>query len=384
MDLASLVYLAASRGASDLHLEPGLPAALRVHGELERAGEALSAGLVRGLVREAVGDAAWADFARRGSFDSARELAGVRCRINALHSARGVGLALRLLPGEVPTIDTLNLHPALGELAALECGLVLLSGPTGCGKSSTLAALLQRINQRSARHIVTLEQPIEFELVPERAFVRQREVGRDTPSFDQGLLDALRQDPDVIAVGEMREPATMRLTLNAAETGHLVFATLHSANTAEALQRVVLAFPAEIQAGIAAQLADCLQAVVCQRLRYLPAHELRVPECEILRGSSSARAVVRQSQFVKLGSVLETGGADGMWSRERYRAWLEARDGFQRPAPPRPPEDRPASAARPRPARRPQREVDGQGVLVIDEPREAVAEILTRLEHEED
>ncbi|MBW2704669.1 MAG: Flp pilus assembly complex ATPase component TadA, partial [Deltaproteobacteria bacterium] len=143
----------------------------------------------------------------------------------------------------------------------------------------------------------------------------------------------MREDPDVIMVGEMQHPETMRLTLNAAETGHLVFATVHSSNVAEALQRMVLAFPSEIQTGMAAQLAGCLQAVVCQKLRWIPEEKLRIPECEILIGNSAVRAVVRQSQFFKLGSIMETGASDGMWTRERYRAWMDEQKNWQRPTP---------------------------------------------------
>jgi twitching motility protein PilT len=176
-----------------------------------------------------------------------------------------------------------------------------------------------------ARHVVTIESPIEYSFRPRRAFIRQREVGRDTPSFEQGLFDALREDPDVLMVGEMREPETMRLTLNAAETGHLVLATLHSGTCAEALQRVGLAFPAEIQGNVCAQLADCLLAVVCQRLRYRPDLKIRVPECEILRPTAAVKAFIRNRDFFKIPQVLETGSDHGMWTFERYQKWLSKR-----------------------------------------------------------
>ena len=188
---------------------------------------------------------------------------------------------------------------------------MLISGPTGSGKSTTLAALMQTINLTDARHIVTIESPIEFTFRPRRAFIRQREVGRDTPSFEQALLDSLREDPDVLMVGEMREPETMRLTLSAAETGHLVLATVHSANCAEALQRVVSAFPAEIQNNIAAQLADCLIAVVSQRLQFRPNLNLCVPECEVLKATMPIKNFIRNRDFFKIISSLETGAADG-------------------------------------------------------------------------
>src|SRR5207342_562535 len=159
----------------------------------------------------------------------------------------------------------LNLHPDLRRHISHHNGLIIVSGATGSGKSSTMAALIQEINLGEARHIVTIESPIEYSFRPRASYIRQREVGRDTPSFEQGLLDALREDPDVLMVGEMREPETMRLTLNASETGHLVLATVHSSTCAEALQRLVGAFPAEIQNNVAAQLADCLVGVIAQR-----------------------------------------------------------------------------------------------------------------------
>jgi twitching motility protein PilT len=209
---------------------------------------------------------------------------------------------------------------------------VIISGPTGSGKSSTLAGLIQEINLTESRHVLTLESPIEHIFRARRAFIRQREVGRDTPSFAQGLLDALREDPDVLMVGEMREPETMRLTLNAAETGHLVFATVHSGSCAEALQRIVLAFPAEIQSNVAAQLADCLVAVVCQRLRFRPDLSIRVPECEILRSTSSVKTFIRNRDFFKLPQALETGAEHGMWSFDRYQTWMAKRTQWHIPS----------------------------------------------------
>jgi twitching motility protein PilT len=323
MDLETLVGMAKDLGASDLHLEPALPPAVRVRGALRTTGEPLSAPVLLEIARNLIGAEQWPHFLERRSHDLSRTIHGVRCRINVLQSSRGVGLAIRLLSSFQATLERLNLHPDLRKLVARQHGLILVSGPTGSGKSSTLAALIQEINLTEARHIVTIESPIEYTFRPSRAFIRQREVGRDTPSFEQALLDALREDPDVLMVGEMREPETMRLTLNASETGHLVLATVHSSTCAEALQRVVSAFPAEIQSSVAAQLADCLAGVISQRLRYRPDLNIRVPECEILMSNHPIKAFIRNRDFFKIVSALETGAEHGMWTLERYRTWLE-------------------------------------------------------------
>lgn len=331
MTLESLIAPASRQGASDLHLEPGLPAAVRVRGTLRTVGEPLAGKTLLTMAQEVLGSAAWSHFQAQRSADFSKTIGGVRCRINIMHTSRGVGFAIRLLTSFQATIDRLNLHPDLKKLVAPTNGLVLISGSTGSGKSSTLAALIQEINLTESRHVLTLENPIEYVFRARRAFIRQREVGRDTPSFEQGLLDALREDPDVLMVGEMREPETMRLTLNAAETGHLVLATVHSGSCAEALQRIVLAFPSEIQSNIAAQLADCLVGVVCQRLRFRPELNLRVPECEILRSSSSVKAFIRNRDFFKLPQALEIGAEQGMWSFERYQAWMNKRAQWHKP-----------------------------------------------------
>src|SRR5262245_52971568 len=226
MDLESLVGLAKNNGASDLHLEASLPAALRVRGTLRTIGEPLPPKLLVEMARAVLGAAQWQHSLPRRSFDLSKTIAGVRCRINILHTSRGVGFAVRLLAAFQATVEKLNLHPDLKKLVAPTHGLILVSGPTGSGKSSTLAALIQEINLTDTRHIVTIESPIEYTFRPRKAYIRQREVGRDTPSFEQALLDALREDPDVLMVGEMRDPETMRLTLSASETGHLVLATV--------------------------------------------------------------------------------------------------------------------------------------------------------------
>src|SRR5215469_6549773 len=330
MDLETLVGLALQNGASDLHLESGLPAALRVRGALRTFGDPLPAKTLLEFAHNVVGDQ-WPRFVERRSFDLSKTIHGVRCRINVLQTSRGIGFAIRLLATFQATIDKLNLHPDLKKLVAPTNGLILVCGPTGCGKSSTMAALIQEINLTETRHIVTIESPIEYTFRPKRSYIRQREVGRDTPSFEQALLDALREDPDVLMVGEMREPETMRLTLNASETGHLVLATVHSSTCAEALQRIASAFSPEIQGGVCAQLADCLVAVISQRLVFRNDLNMRVPECEVLVANHAVKNFIRTRDFFKIASSLETGADHGMWTLQRYRSWLQNRKKWHMP-----------------------------------------------------
>ncbi len=333
MTLESLISAAQEEGASDLHLEPGLPLALRVRGTLRTVGEPVPARTLLDFAHRLIGPEQWPHFLERRSHDMSRTIHGVRCRINILQTSRGVGFAIRLLSSFQATIEKLNLHPDLRKLVAHHNGLIVVSGPTGCGKSTTLAALIQEINVTEARHIVTIESPIEYLFRPRLSYIRQREVGRDTPSFERALLDALREDPDVLMVGEMRDPETMRLTLQASETGHLVFATVHSATCTEALQRIVSAFPAEIQSAVRSQLADSVLAVVSQRLRYRPDLKIRVPECEILMTTMAVKSFIRQGDLFKIISAIETGAESGMWTFQRYQNWLENKKTWYFPDP---------------------------------------------------
>jgi twitching motility protein PilT len=336
MSFKDLVLKAFKLGASDLHLESGTVIVARIRGELSPIGETLPGAQLMEMARELLNDEDWADFNVRGSVDLSVVVAGARCRINFYRTIRGLGLAARLLTPSVGNLRACNLHPDLRRLTAASTGLVLVSGSTGSGKSTTLAALLEEVNSSRALNIITLESPLEYVFANRRSFIRQREIPTHSPSFEQAITDALRENPDVLVIGEMRTPEVMRLTLDAAETGHLVLATMHSATCGEALSRLCMSFPSDIQGSIRAQLADCLVGVVCQRLQYLDRWQLRVPQCEILLPNSGARGLIRSGQFSQITNAIQSGGEDGMWTFERYQRWIDQQKEWARPATPPP------------------------------------------------
>jgi twitching motility protein PilT len=329
-----------SLGASDLHLEAGTPPVARVRGDLQAVGGAVPGDTLVQAAQDFLGAEGWAQFRDRGSADMSVAIGGVRCRVNIYQTVRGVAIAIRLLAPAIKDLHGCNLHPDFRKLIEATTGLIIISGPTGSGKSTTLAALIEEINATRSRNIVTLESPLEYIYANRRSFIRQREIPTHSPSFEQGIIDALRENPDVLVVSEMRTPEVMRLTLNAAETGHLVLATMHSATCAEALSRLCMSFPSDIQASVRAQLADCLVGLSCQRLDFLPAHRLRVPRCEILLPSSGAKGTIRSGNFSQIANVLQSGGDEGMWTFDRYQRWMEQVTDWARPA----------SAATPRPS----------------------------------
>lgn len=308
-------------GASDLHLEAGTPLVMRVRGELQAVGETIPGAQLVQIGKELLGDD-WSQFLARGSADLSANIADTRCRINIFRTVRGVAMAVRLLATSMNDLRACNLHPALRRFIEAPTGLVVVSGPTGSGKSTTLAALIEEINSSRARNIVTIESPIEYVFSNRRSYIRQREIPTHSPSYEQAIVDALRENPDVLVIGEMRTAEAMRLTLNAAETGHLVLATMHSATCAEALNRMCMSFASEIQGSIRAQIADCLVGVICQRLDFLGDYQLRVPRCEVLTASAAAKGTIRGGQFSQLATVIQAGGEEGMWSFDRYQRWM--------------------------------------------------------------
>jgi twitching motility protein PilT len=289
----------------------------------------------------------------------------------------------------VSDLRSCNLHPDLRKLVAPTAGLLVVSGPTGCGKTTTLAALIEEINASRACNIITLESPLEYLYSNRRSFIRQREIPTHSPSFEQALIDSLRENPDVLVVSEMRTPEVMRLTLNAAETGHLVLATMHSANCAEAVSRLCMSFASEIQASVRAQLADCLVGVLCQRLDFLEPYRLRIPRCELMLPSSGVRGTIRSGQFGQLSNVIQSGADDGMWSFDRYQRWMsEKKDWVRPPALPAVQDDPPPATRAPsiagKPAAKsaaPPASIPG-GEIVIDEEIDLneIAELAKRIE----
>jgi twitching motility protein PilT len=333
-------------GASDLHIEADTAPVARIRGQLSAIGPAIAGTLVVQAGRELLGGDGWSQFVSRGSADLSRTIAGVRCRVNIFQTLRGVAMAVRLLSSFQNNLRACNLHPDLKKLTDATTGLIVVSGPTGSGKSTTLAALVEEINSSSARNIIAIESPIEYLFTNRRSFIRQREVPTHSPSYEQALVDALRENPDVLVIGEMRTPEVMRLTLSAAETGHLVIATMHSATCAEAITRLCMSFPAEIQGSIRAQLADCFVGLVCQRLEFLSEFRLRVPVCEILLPSAASRGTIRGGQFSQIANVLQTGGDVGMWNFDRYQRWVAQKKDWVPPTLATPlPEERIAPAA---------------------------------------
>ncbi|HMK84925.1 MAG TPA: ATPase, T2SS/T4P/T4SS family [Steroidobacteraceae bacterium] len=331
MQFEQWIEQAYSLGASDLHLEADTPIVARVRGELQTVGGTVSGAALMQVARQLLGAERFAQFVERGSADISEAVGGMRLRANFYQTVRGIAIAIRLLAPAVKDLRACNLHRDFRRFTEALSGLVLIAGPTGSGKSTTLAALIEEINSTRARNIITLESPIEYLFANRQSYVRQREIPTHSPSFEQGIIDALRENPDVLVIGEMRTPEAMRLTLNAAETGHLVLATMHSANCAEALARVCMSFPEGVQASVRAQLADCLVAVSCQRLEFLSAARLLVPRCEILLPTPAAKAIIRIGNFSQLATVLQSGGEDGMWTFERYQRWMDQVTDWVRP-----------------------------------------------------
>jgi pilus retraction protein PilT len=304
---------------SDIYLTGGHPMVSRRHGTIQfHTDMRWSHHEIDDLVRKLLTPKQLNMFRQRKSLDYAISVSCARLRINFFTTARGISMAIRILPGHIPTIDELNLHPSLHEISKLKSGLILTCGATGVGKTTTIASIINDISNTRQAHIITLENPIEYRFSSGKSFIQQRELGPHMPSFAQGLLDVLRENPDVIVVGELREAETMQLTLNAAESGHLVIATLHATNPEEAIYRMCNAVPIEAQNEIRYQLASTLSWLITQQLVYMEKVKYRVPLLSIVRGTQSIRNIIRENKLPQLNSAIQMGKNEGMFTTERY------------------------------------------------------------------
>ncbi|MEO8372374.1 MAG: PilT/PilU family type 4a pilus ATPase [Candidatus Solibacter sp.] len=322
--LDQLLTSANARGASDVLLIAGAPAMLRVTGSLTPAGGAvLEAEDVRSLILPLLEPGQLEELQKRKSVDLSfmRENLG-RFRINIHHQRGTLAASIRLLPTKIPSLESLHLPLHLAKLAERRQGLVLVTGPTGCGKSSTLAALLDIVNTKRAAHIVTIEDPVEYQHANRSAIIEQIEVGRDTPDFAVTLRSIMRQTPDVILVGEMRDAETIATALTAAETGHLIFSTLHTNDTIQSMSRILDSFPAGNQPQIRQQLSLALAAVVAQQLVPGIDGTSRWPAVEIMLATDAVRALIRKGDDHQLRSQISVGKADGMITMEQALADL--------------------------------------------------------------
>mgnify|MGYP003884727731 FL=1 len=315
-------------GASDLHLGDADPALMRIRGELVPMLDAPVAGQpVRPLVEHILTPIGRRRLTDGLAVDFSFTVDGVgRFRGNAYRSLKGFNLAIRMLPEKIPTLKDLHLPKSLGELVEVPNGMILFTGPTGSGKSASMAALVDHVNRTRPVHIITLEDPIEFVHQRQRAVIRQREVGVHVASFAEGLRDALREDPDVILVGEMRDLETIQLALTAAETGHLVISTLHANRAASTIERIVDVFPEHRQGQVRLQLAESLRAVVAQRLLPRADGAGRVAALEVMRNNRAIGNHIREKRVHQIGSVMQTHREEGMWVLERHLAALVKRE----------------------------------------------------------
>jgi twitching motility protein PilT len=313
MDITELLAFSAKQGASDLHLSAGLPPMIRVDGDVRRINlPALDHKQVHALIYDIMNDKQRKDFEEFLETDFSFEVPGVaRFRVNAFNQNRGPGAVFRTIPSKVLSMEDLGMGEIFRKISDVPRGLVLVTGPTGSGKSTTLAAMLDYINSNKYHHILTVEDPIEFVHESKKCLINQREVHRDTLGFSEALRSALREDPDIILVGEMRDLETIRLALTAAETGHLVFGTLHTTSAAKTIDRVVDVFPAQEKSMVRSMLSESLQSVISQTLLKKVGGG-RVAAHEIMIGTPAIRNLIREDKVAQMYSSIQTGGALGM------------------------------------------------------------------------
>ena len=313
MDITELLAFSQKQGASDLHLSAGLPPMIRVDGDIRRINvPSLDSKEVYALIYEIMNDKQRKDFEENLECDFSFEIPGVaRFRVNAFNQNRGSGGVFRTIPSKVLTMEDLGMGDVFRSISQTNRGLITVTGPTGSGKSTTLAAMMDYVNANRYQHILTIEDPIEFVHESKKCLVNQREVHRDTHGFDVALRSALREDPDIILVGEMRDLETIRLALEAAETGHMVFGTLHTSSAAKTVDRIVDVFPAAEKAMVRSMLSESLQAVISQPLLKKTGGG-RVAAHEIMLCTPAIRNLIREDKVAQMYSAIQTGGQHGM------------------------------------------------------------------------
>jgi twitching motility protein PilT len=326
MDITQLLAFGVKNGASDLHLSAGLPPMIRVDGDVRRINvPALDHKTVHGMVYDIMNDKQRKDYEEFLETDFSFEIPGLaRFRVNAFNHNRGAGAVFRTIPSKILTLEELNCPKIFEKISEYPRGIVLVTGPTGSGKSTTLAAMINHKNEGEYGHILTVEDPIEFVHESKKCLVNQREVHRDTLGFNEALRSALREDPDTILVGEMRDLETIRLALTAAETGHLVFGTLHTSSAAKTIDRIVDVFPAAEKEMVRAMLSESLRAVISQTLLKRIGGG-RVAAHEIMLGTPAIRNLIRENKIAQMYSAIQTSHGVGMQTLDSSLKELLAR-----------------------------------------------------------
>lgn len=327
MDISELLAFGVKNKASDLHLSSGLPPMIRVHGDVRRINlPPMEHKDVHDMVYDIMNDGQRKHFEETLECDFSFEIPGVaRFRVNAFNQNRGASAVFRTIPSKVLTLEELGCPPIFKEIANTPRGIVLVTGPTGSGKSTTLAAIINYINENDYGHILTVEDPIEFVHEAKKCLINQRELGPHTLSFANALRAALREDPDVILVGEMRDLETIRLALTAAETGHLVFGTLHTSSAAKTVDRIVDVFPAAEKDMVRAMLSESLRAVISQTLMKTKDGQGRVAAHEIMIGTPAIRNLIRENKIAQMYSAIQTGQNIGMQTLDQCLTSLVSR-----------------------------------------------------------